>query len=111
MISNDDKDNLADKAVALVMKMFRKEFPGKAKEWADEVHRRASELLYQPIHEHGFTNDEALAGFVMVEIRLIHQSGIAKTTARQADMLRRAAWKALEASVSTSTTSLEHADE
>ncbi len=105
------KDNLAAKTVALVMKKFRKEFPGMAKEWAGEVHRRASELLYQPIYDYGFTNVEALAEFVMVEIRLIHQSGIAKTTARQADMRRRAAWKTLEASGSTSTTTQEHADE
>ena len=111
MISNDNKDNLADKAVALVLRKFRKEFPGKAKEWSDAVHRRAAELLYQPIYDCGFTNVEALAEFVMVEIRLVHQSGIAKTTARQADMRRRAAWKTLEASGSTSTTTQEHADE
>lgn len=111
MILNDNKDNLADTAVALVMKEFRKEFPGMAGEWADEVHRRAMELLYQPIYDCGFTSVEALAEFVMVEIRLIHQSGIAKTTVRQAGTFRRAAWKALEASVSTSTTSPEHADE
>ena len=111
MISNDNKDNLADKAVALVLRKFRKEFPGKAKEWSDAVHRRAAELLYQPIYDCGFTNVEALAEFVMVEIRLVHQSGIAKTTARQADMRRRAAWRTLEASGSTSTTTQEHADE
>lgn len=105
------KDNLADKTVALVLKRFRKEFPGMAKEWAGEVHRRAMELLYLPIYDYGFTNVGALAEFVMVEFRLIHQSGIAKTTARQADMRRRAAWKTLEASGSTSTTTQEHADE
>ena len=111
MVSEDEKDNLADTAVALVMKKFRKEFPGMAKERADEVHRRAAELLYQPIYVNGFTNVGALAEFVMVEFRLVHQSGIAKTTARQADMRRRAAWKTLEASGSTSTTTQEHADE
>lgn len=111
MILNDHKENLSDKTVALVLKRFRKEFPEMAKEWADEVHRRAMELLCQPIYDYGFTNVRALAEFVMVEIRLIHQSGIAKTTARQADMRRRAAWKTLEASGSTSTTTQEHADE
>lgn len=105
------KDNLADKTAALVMKKFRKEFPVRAGECADAVHRRAAELLYQAIYDYGFTNVEALAEFVMVEIRLVHQSGIAKTTARQAEMLRRAAWKTLEASGSTSTTTQEHADE
>lgn len=111
MILNDHKDNLVAKTVALVMKKFRKEFPGRAEEWADEVHRRAMVLLYQPVYDDGITNVEALAEFVMVEIRLVHQSGIAKTTARQADMRRRAAWRTLEASGSTSTTTQEHADE
>ena len=111
MISDDKKYALEDMVVARVMRMIRKEFPGKAKEWADEVHRRASELLYQPIYEHGFANVEALAEFVMVEIRLIHQSGTAKTTARQVDMLRREAWKTLEASLTTSTTQPESTDE
>ena len=97
------KDNLADKTVALVLKRFRKEFPGMAKEWAGEVHRRAMELLYQTIYDYGFTNVEAIAEFVMVEIRLAHQSGIAKTTARQGDLRRRDAWQALEATKSTST--------
>ena len=105
------KDNLADKAVALVMKRFRKEFPGKVREWADAVHRRAMELLYQPIYDYGFTNVEALAEFVMVEIRLVHQPWIAKTTARQVDMRRRDAWQALEATKSTSTLQTESADE
>ena len=103
MVSEDEKDNLADTAVALVMKKFRKEFPGMAGEWADEVHRRAMELLYQPIYDYGFTNVEALAEFVMVEIRLVHQSGIVKTTARQGDLRRHDAWQALEATKSTST--------
>ena len=49
-------------------------------------------------------NVEALAEFVMVEIRLTHRSGIARPTARQADMLRRDAWRTLEASKTTSTT-------
>lgn len=111
MISNNDKGNLADKTVALVMKRFRKEFPGMAREWADEVHRRAMELLYQPIYDYGFTNVEALAEFVMVEIRLVHQSRIAKTTARQVEMRRRDAWQALEASRSTSTIQAESAHE
>ena len=104
MVSEDEKDNLADTAVALVMKKFRKEFPGMAKEWADEVHRRAMELLYQPIYVNGFTNVGALAEFVMVEIRRVHRSGIGRLTERQWDMRRRAAWKALEASHSPSTT-------
>lgn len=103
MVSEDEKDNLADTAVALVMKKFRKEFPGMAKEWADEVHRRAMELLYQPIYVNGFTNVGALAEFVMVEIRQIHRSGMARPTARQLDMRRRDAWKSLEASQATST--------
>ena len=111
MILNDHKENLAAKTVALVMKKFRKEFPGRAEEWADEEHRRAMVLLYQPVYDDGITNVEALAEFVMVEIRLVHQSGIAKTTARQADMRRRAAWRTLEASGSTSTTTQEHADD
>ena len=67
MILNDHKDNLVAKTVALVMKKFRKEFPGRAEEWADEVHRRAMELLYQPIYINGFTNVGALAEFVMVD--------------------------------------------
>lgn len=104
MILNDHKENLAAKTVALVMKKFRKEFPGMAGEWADEVHRRAMELLYQPIYDDDFANVEALAEFVMVEIRLTHRSGIARPTARQADMLRRDAWRTLEASKTTSTT-------
>ena len=111
MILNDHKENLAAKTVALVMKKFRKEFPGMAGEWADEVHRRAMELLYQPIYDYGFTNVEALAEFVMVEIRLVHQSGIAKTTARQGDLRRRDAWQALEATKSTSTIQTESTDE
>ena len=111
MISNDNKDNLADKAVALVMKRFRKEFPGKECAWANAVHRRAMELLYQPIYDYDFTNVEALAEFVMVEIRLIHKSGNAMTTARQMDMRRRDAWQALEATKSTSTIQTESSDE
>lgn len=98
MISKEEKDNLADKAVAQVMQLFRKEFPGKAKEWSGAVHRRAAELLCEPIHLHGFNNVEALAAFVMVEIRQVHRSGMARPTARQLDMRRRNAWKALEAS-------------
>lgn len=95
------KDNLADNAVAQVMQLFRKEFPDKAKEWSDAVHRRAAELLYEPIYLHGFNNVEALAAFVMDEIRQVHRSGMARPTARQLDMRRRNAWKALEASHTT----------
>ena len=56
-------------------------------------------------------NVEALAEFVMVEIRLVHQSGIARTTARQVDMRRRDVWQALEATKSTSTIQTESAHE
>lgn len=104
MVSEEEKDNLADVVVARVMQLFWKEFPDKAKEWSDAVRCRAAELLYEPIYNNDFTSIEALAEFVMVEIRRVHRSGIGRLTERQWDMRRRAAWKALEASHSPSTT-------
>ena len=103
MVSEEEKDNLADVVVARVKQLFWKEFPDKAKEWSDAVRCRAAELLYEPIYNNDFTSIEALAEFVMVEIRQIHRSGMARPTARQLDMRRRDAWKSLEASQATST--------
>ena len=105
MSSNDLKDDLADKASEMVMGMYLSEFPVEGQELADEVHRRAAELLYQSIHDYGFTNVKALADWVMVELKFTFLPTTKQLTKRQIDNLRRKAWRTLEASHSISTTS------
>lgn len=99
-----------NKVIATVITKYRQEFPGGGQDLEDAAWDRASELLFWAFEHRDFTNVEALAEWVMVEIRLSHQSGIARTTARQADMHRRDAWEALMASQNTSTTTKENAN-
>ena len=105
MSSNDLKDDLADKASEMVMGMYLSEFPVEGQELADEVRRRAAELLYQPIHHYDFANVEALADWAMVELRFTYSPATMRLTKRQLDNLRRDAWRTLEAAQIISTTS------
>jgi len=96
--------------IAKVITKHRQEFPGGRQDLEDAVWSQASELLSWAFEQRAFTNVDALVAWVMVEIRLSHQSGIARPTPRQTDMRRRDAWEALMASQDTSTTTKENAD-
>ena len=105
MKSDDKKDDLADKALERVMEKYLSEFAVEGNDWGDEVHRRAAELLYQPIHHYDFANVEALANWAMVELRFTYSPATRRLTKRQLDNLRRDAWRTLEAAQIISTTS------